>query len=232
MAVIVATVRALKYHGGVEVADLNRENLAALQAGVANLNKHVTNLRQHFNLPVVVALNHFTADTEAEIALVQTAVEAPGASLHVCHHWAQGGAGAVALAHAVAEQAQQVSMTSLLYPDDLALTEKLDTIAQKLYGASGVTFSALAQQQLARLAEMSQGLPVCVAKTQYSFSCDPKLRNVPEGHVLHVRELRLSRGAGFVVAICGDIMTMPGLPKQPASSRIGVDADGRIQGLS
>lgn len=232
VAVIVATVRALKYHGGVEVADLNRENLAALQAGVANLNKHVTNLRQHFNLPVVVALNHFTADTEAEIALVQTAVEAPGASLHVCHHWAQGGAGAVALAHAVAEQAQQVSMTSLLYPDDLALTEKLDTIAQKLYGASGVTFSALAQQQLARLAEMSQGLPVCVAKTQYSFSCDPKLRNVPEGHVLHVRELRLSRGAGFVVAICGDIMTMPGLPKQPASSRIGVDADGRIQGLS
>lgn len=232
VAVIVATVRALKYHGGVEVADLNRENLAALQAGVANLNKHVTNLRQHFNLPVVVALNHFTADTEAEIALVQTAVEALGASLHVCRHWAQGGAGAVSLAHAVAEQAQQVSMTSLLYPDDLSLTEKLDTIAQKLYGASGVTFSALAQQQLARLAEMSQGLPVCVAKTQYSFSCDPKLRNVPEGHVLHVRELRLSRGAGFVVAICGDIMTMPGLPKQPASSRIGVDADGRIQGLS
>ena len=232
VAVIVATVRALKYHGGVEVADLNRENLAALQAGVANLNKHVTNLRQHFNLPVVVALNHFTADTEAEIALVQTAVEALGASLHVCRHWAQGGAGAVSLAHAVAEQAQQVSMTSLLYPDDLSLTEKLDTIAQKLYGASGVTFSALAQQQLARLAEVSQGLPVCVAKTQYSFSCDPKLRNVPEEHVLHVRELRLSRGAGFVVAICGDIMTMPGLPKQPASSRIGVDADGRIQGLS
>jgi formate--tetrahydrofolate ligase len=232
VAVIVATVRALKYHGGVEVADLNRENLAALQAGVANLNKHVTNLRQHFNLPVVVALNHFTADTEAEIALVQTAVEALGASLHVCHHWAQGGAGAVALAHAVAELAKQTATPSLLYADQLSLTEKLDTIAQKLYGASGVTFSALAQQQLARLAEMSQGLPVCVAKTQYSFSCDPKLRNVPEGHVLHVRELRLSRGAGFVVAICGDIMTMPGLPKQPASSRIGVDADGRIQGLS
>lgn len=232
VAVIVATVRALKYHGGVEVADLNRENLAALQAGVANLNKHVTNLRQHFNLPVVVALNHFTADTEAEIALVQTAVEALGASLHVCHHWAQGGAGALSLAHAVAELAKQTATPSLLYADQLSLTEKLDTIAQKLYGASGVTFSALAQQQLARLAEMSQGLPVCVAKTQYSFSCDPKLRNVPEGHVLHVRELRLSRGAGFVVAICGDIMTMPGLPKQPASSRIGVDADGRIQGLS
>ncbi|MBF5039027.1 formate--tetrahydrofolate ligase [Methylophilus sp. 13] len=232
VAVIVATVRALKYHGGVDVADLNRENLAALQVGVANLRKHVTNLRQHFNLPVVVALNHFTADTEAEIALVQAAVQALGASLHVCHHWAQGGAGAIALAHAVADQAQQASTPSLLYADDLSLTEKLDTIAQKLYGASGVTFSVLAQQQLARLAEVSQGLPVCVAKTQYSFSCDPKLRNVPADHVLHVRELRLSRGAGFVVAICGDVMTMPGLPKQPASSRISVDADGRIQGLS
>jgi formate--tetrahydrofolate ligase len=232
VAVIVATVRALKYHGGVDVADLNRENLAALQVGVANLRKHVTNLRQHFNLPVVVALNHFTADTEAEIALVQAAVQALGASLHVCHHWAQGGAGAIALAHAVADQAQQASTPWLLYADDLSLTEKLGTIAQKLYGASGVTFSVLAQQQLARLAEVSQGLPVCVAKTQYSFSCDPKLRNVPADHALHVRELRLSRGAGFVVAICGDVMTMPGLPKQPASSRISVDADGRIQGLS
>lgn len=232
VAVIVATVRALKYHGGVDVADLNQENLAALKLGIANLSKHVTNLRQHFNLPVVVALNHFTADTEAEIALVQAAVQASGASLHVCHHWAQGGAGAIALAHAVAGLAGQASAPSLLYADHLSLAEKLETIAQKLYGASEVTFSALAQQQLAHLAEVSQGLPVCVAKTQYSFSCDPKLRNVPQGHALHVRELRLSRGAGFVVAVCGDIMTMPGLPKQPASSRIRVDADGRIQGLS
>lgn len=232
VAVIVATVRALKYNGGVEVADLNTENLSALAIGVANLEKHITNLRQHFGLPVVVALNHFTADTEAEVALVQAAVEALGASLHVCRHWAQGGVGALSLAHAVAAQAQQGAAPRLLYADDLPLTEKLATIAQAIYGARGVTYSELAQQQLTQMAEASQGLPVCVAKTQYSLSCDAKLRNVPEHHVLHVRELRLSRGAGFVVAICGDIMTMPGLPKQPASVRIGVDANGRISGLS
>ncbi|MBF4987492.1 formate--tetrahydrofolate ligase [Methylophilus sp. 14] len=232
VAVIVATVRALKYNGGVEVVDLNTESLSALAIGVANLEKHITNLRQHFDLPVVVALNHFTADTEAEVALVQAAVESLGASLHVCRHWAQGGAGALSLAHAVAGQAQQGAAPRLLYADDLPLTEKLATIAQAIYGASGVTYSELAQQQLTQMAEASQGLPVCVAKTQYSLSCDAKLRNVPEHHVLHVRELRLSRGAGFVVAICGDIMTMPGLPKQPASARIGVDANGRISGLS
>jgi formate--tetrahydrofolate ligase len=232
VAVIVATVRALKYNGGVEMPDLNTENLAALAIGVANLKKHVSNLRQHFDLPVVVALNHFTADTDAEVALVQAAVEALGASLHVCRHWAQGGAGAVSLAHAVAAQAQQSAMPTLLYADELPLAEKLNTLAQNIYGASAVTFSELAQQQLTQLAEVSHGLPVCVAKTQYSLSCDAKLRNVPENHVLHVRELRLSRGAGFVVAICGDIMTMPGLPKQPASVRINVDANGRISGLS
>lgn len=232
VAVIVATVRALKYNGGVEVADLNTENLAALSIGVANLKKHVANLRQHFGLPVVVALNHFTADTEAEVALVQAAVESLGASLHVCKHWAQGGEGALSLAHAVAKQAQQPAQPTLLYADDLPLTDKLNTLAKAIYGASAVTFSELAQQQLTHMAEASQGLPVCVAKTQYSLSCDAKLRNVPEHHVLHVRELRLSRGAGFVVAICGDIMTMPGLPKQPASSRISVDADGKITGLS
>lgn len=232
VAVIVATVRALKYNGGVEVADLNTENLSALAIGVANLEKHITNLRQHFDLPVVVALNHFTADTEAEVALVQVAVESLGASLHVCRHWAQGGAGALSLAHAVASRAQQGAAPRLLYADDLPVAEKLATIAQAIYGASGVTYSALAQQQLTQMAEASKGFPVCVAKTQYSLSCDAKLRNVPEHHVLHVRELRLSRGAGFVVAICGDIMTMPGLPKQPASARIGVDASGRISGIS
>jgi len=232
VAVIVATVRALKYNGGVEVADLNTENLSALAIGVANLEKHITNLRQHFGLPVLVALNHFTADTVAEVALVQTAVEALGASLHVCRHWAQGGAGALDLAHAVAAQVQQAATPHLLYADDLSLAEKLTTVAQKMYGASGVTYSELAQQQLEHIKAASQGLPVCIAKTQYSLSCDAKLRNVPQHHVLHVRELRLSRGAGFVVAICGDIMTMPGLPKQPASARISVDANGRIVGLS
>lgn len=232
VAVIVATIRALKYNGGIEVADLNRENLSALAIGIANLEKHVTNLRQHFGLPVVVALNHFNADTEAEVSLVQAAVESLGASLHVCRHWAQGGAGALELAHAVATQAQKSSKPNLLYTDDVPLTDKLTTLAQSIYGASHVTYSDVAQQQLVQLAEASHGLPVCVAKTQYSLSCDAKLRNVPKNHVLHVRELRLSRGAGFVVAICGDIMTMPGLPKQPASTRFSVDADGKIIGLS
>ncbi len=232
VAVIVATVRALKYNGGVEVADLNTENLSALAIGVANLEKHISNLRQHFGLPVLVALNHFTADTAAEVGLVQVAVEALGASLHVCRHWAQGGAGALDLAHAVAARVQQAATPHLLYADDLSLAEKLTTVAQKMYGASGVTYSELAQQQLEQIKAASLGLPVCIAKTQYSLSCDAKLRNVPQHHVLHVRELRLSRGAGFVVAICGDIMTMPGLPKQPASARISVDANGRIVGLS
>jgi formate--tetrahydrofolate ligase len=232
VAVIVATVRALKYNGDVEVADLNTENLSALAIGIANLEKHISNLRQHFGLPVLVALNHFTADTAAEVALVQAAVEALGASLHVCRHWAQGGAGALDLAHAVAAQVQQAATPHLLYTDDLSLAEKLTTVAQKMYGASAVTYSELAQQQLEKIKDASQGLPVCIAKTQYSLSCDAKLRNVPQHHVLHVRELRLSRGAGFVVAICGDIMTMPGLPKQPASARISVNANGRIVGLS
>ena len=232
VAVVVATIRALKYNGGVEVPDLNVENLSALSVGVANLNKHVSNLRQHFGLPVVVALNHFTADTKAEIAVVRAAVEALGASLHVCRHWAEGGQGALALAHAVAAAAQSAATPHLLYEDALSLPDKLQRVAQAIYGASEVTYTALARAQLVEMQAASQGLPVCVAKTQYSLSCDARVRNVPQGHVLHVRELRLSRGAGFVVAICGDIMTMPGLPKVPASGRISVDADGRIQGLS
>jgi formate--tetrahydrofolate ligase len=232
MAVVVATVRALKYHGGVEVADLNSENLRALAAGIDNLKKHVDNMRQHFGLPVLVALNHFTQDTDAEVAQLRAAVESWGSSLHVCKHWAEGGKGALELAQAVAALAQQPANSKLLYQDHLSLPEKLTVIAQSLYGADGVTLSELAQQQLQDMAGASDGLPVCVAKTQYSLSSDAKLRNVPQGHTLHVRELRLSRGAGFVVAICGDIMTMPGLPKQPASGRISVDDSGRIRGLS
>jgi formate--tetrahydrofolate ligase len=232
MAVVVATVRALKYHGGVEVADLNSENLPALAAGIDNLKKHVDNMRQHFGLPVLVALNHFTQDTDAEVAQLRAAVESWGSSLHVCKHWAEGGKGALELAQAVAALAQQPANAKLLYDDHLSLPEKLTVIAQSLYGAAGVTLSELAQQQLLDMAGASDGLPVCVAKTQYSLSSDAKLRNVPQGHTLHVRELRLSRGAGFVVAICGDIMTMPGLPKQPASGRIAVDDSGRILGLS
>ncbi|MDP8567708.1 formate--tetrahydrofolate ligase [Methylophilus aquaticus] len=233
VAVLVATVRALKYHGGIEVADLNNEHLDALQAGLANLKKHLDNLHHQFGLPVLVALNHFSHDTEAEVALVDAAVQSWGYQMHVCKHWANGASGASDLAKALVTQLSQASTGArLAYADDVALEEKLALVARQIYGADGVAFSPAAQAQLHALAAASQGLPVCVAKTQYSFSCDPKQRNVPVGHTLLVRELRLARGAGFVVAICGDIMTMPGLPKQPASIRIGVAADGKISGLS
>lgn len=233
MAVVVATVRALKYHGGVAVADVGKEHLSALETGMANLKKHLDNLHQHFGLPVLVAVNHFVQDTPAEIALLSRAVADWGYALHVCTHWAQGASGATGLAQAVTETCQSAASSAhLLYEDSASLMEKLTMIAQKMYGASEVALSALAQQQLDALADSVVCLPVCIAKTQYSLSCDAKLRNVPVDHVLHVRELRLSRGAGFVVAICGDIMTMPGLPKQPASARISVDQDGKITGLS
>ena len=236
VAVVVATLRALKYHGGVEVADVGQENLAALTIGMANLKKHLDNLHQQFGLTVLVALNHFHHDTDAEVALLRQAVADWGYQLHVCKHWAQGAAGATALATAVVAATQQVSAkensVNLLYEDAFSLTDKLTTIAQRLYGASQIALTPQAQQQLSQFPAEVQRLPVCIAKTQYSLSCDAKLRNVPVGHTLQVRELRLSRGAGFVVAICGDIMTMPGLPKQPASARISVDASGRIQGLS
>jgi len=230
-AVLVATVRALKYHGGVEVSALNQEDLPALQRGLANLNKHLDNLRQQFGLPVLVALNHFTADTEAEIALVSGALAAQGVSCHVCKHWAQGGQGALDLAHAVVAQTQQPASVRLLYEDALPLHAKLLRLAQTLYGAAAVEWSPLAQQQLDSLDSAAHALPVCVAKTQYSFASDPTLRNAPCGHTLTVRELRYARGAGFVVAICGDIMTMPGLPKVPSAVRIDIDENGKVVGL-
>lgn len=232
VVVLVATVRALKYHGGVEVADLNNEHLPALAQGMANLYKHIANLRDQFGLPVLVALNHFNADTAAEVALVQASLSAMGVDCHVCQHWAQGGEGALSLAQAVAAQAHQPTQVRLLYEDSLPLLEKLTVLAQRIYGAATVALSPLAQTQLQALDASAQSLPICVAKTQYSFSSDPTLRNAPTGHVLTVREFRLSRGAGFVVAICGDIMTMPGLPRQPASARIALDSDGKITGLS
>lgn len=231
--VLVATVRALKYHGGVEVAALNQENLAALKAGMVNLQKHVQNLQQHFGLHVVVAINHFVTDTDAEIALLQAEAENMGVKAIVCKHWAQGGAGAKDLAMEVLNVTAQASDTfKFLYPDELPLLQKIETIAQKIYGASHVELFSTAQASLLALEKDYGHYPVCIAKTQYSFSSDPTLRGAPIGHVLQVRELRLSRGAEFVVAICGDIMTMPGLPKQPASQRIGVSQAGTITGLS
>jgi len=231
--VLVATVRALKYHGGVDVASLNQENLTALQAGMTNLKKHIENLQQHFGLKVVVAINHFLSDSEAEIVLLQNETASFGVKAIVCKHWASGGVGAIDLAHEVISMTEQPQNNfKLLYPDEMPLLEKIETIAQKVYGASHVELSVDAQQSLVELEQNYSHYPVCIAKTQYSFSSDPKLRGAPTAHVLKVRQLRLSRGAEFIVAICGDIMTMPGLPKQPASERIGVNQAGNIVGLN
>lgn len=231
--VLVATIRALKYHGGVEVKHLNTENLPAIKAGMVNLHKHVQNLQQHFGLNVVVAINHFVSDTEAEIALLQAEAAQIGVQAMVCKHWAQGGACASELAHSVLALVEQSGDAfKLLYPDDLPLLKKLETVAQKIYGAKDVHLSEAAQNTLAQLEKDYGHYPVCIAKTQYSFSANPALRGAPQGHTLQIRELRLSRGAGFVVAICGDLMTMPGLPLKPASEHIGVNAAGEITGLN
>lgn len=230
--VLVATVRALKYHGGVEVSDLNMENLAALQAGFANLQKHVQNLKQ-FGLDVVIAINHFVKDTDAEIALLQAEAKKIGLSAIVCKHWAQGGAGALELAKRVIEGSKaQANKFKFLYPDQLPILKKIETIARTIYGAKGIELSESARATLQGLENSYSHFPVCIAKTQYSFSSNPNLRGAPQDHVLQVRELRLSRGAEFIVAICGDLMTMPGLPLHPASEHINVNEAGVITGLS
>jgi len=233
IVVIVATIRALKFHGGADLTELNAENLGYLTHGIQNLEKHIHNLREHFGLQVVVAINHFTQDTDAEVQTLLSVTQAMGVKAAICKHWADGASGAVDLANIVLETLTKPSVGfKYLYPNTLPLAQKLEVIAQKIYGASHVEYSAEAQAQLAAMATDYAHLPICVAKTQYSLSCDASLRNRPEGHVLKVRTLRLSRGAGFVVAICGDMMTMPGLPKVPASERILVDAHGKIVGLS
>jgi formate--tetrahydrofolate ligase len=231
--VLVATVRALKYHGGDDVVALNQENLTALKSGMENLQKHIENLQQHFGLNVVVAINHFLSDTDAEIALLQTEAANFGVKAIVCKHWANGGAGAIALANEVISMTEKSTTDfKLLYPNSMPLLQKIETIAQKIYGASHIELSVEAQETLVELEKSYSHYPVCIAKTQYSFSSDPTLRGAPIGHILKVRKLRLSRGAEFIVAICGDIMTMPGLPKQPASERIGVNQSGTIIGLN
>ena len=231
--VIVATVRALKYHGGCDLKDLNSENIEYLLNGISNLNKHINNLHENFGLTTIVAINHFVNDTQAEIDALNTAVKKLGANAIVCKHWAQGGAGAIDLAHEVVNVVNQNKSTfKLLYPDAMPLRDKLETIAKKMYGAASVAFSDNAAQKLEALQKDYAHFPICIAKTQYSFSSDPALRGAPSGHTLEVADLRLSRGAGFIVAICGKIMTMPGLPKVPASVRIDVNATGNITGLS
>ncbi|GAA1467393.1 formate--tetrahydrofolate ligase [Microbacterium thalassium] len=231
-AVIVATVRAMKYHGGVNVPDLADENIAAVRKGCANVRRHLTTVRETFGIPAVVAINHRAEDTDAEVAALVDEVAAAGGRAVVARHFAEGGAGAEELARAVVELCDEPSELSFTYPDEAPLWDKMRAIATRVYGASDITAPTSVRNQIRRLQEDGYGgLPVCVAKTQYSFSTDAKLRGAPSGHVVDIREVRLSAGAGFVVMICGDIMTMPGLPAVPAAASIDVDEDGRIVGL-
>ncbi len=232
-AVIVATVRALKYHGGAELKTLNQENLEALERGMANLERHVHNVRDVYGLPCVVSINHFTHDTDAELAFIRKQMQAQGTPVVVAKHWAEGGKGAEDLAREVVRVIDQgQNRFHFVYEDDLPLWEKVRAVATKVYGAADVTADAKVRAQIAKLQEEGYGrYPVCIAKTQYSFSTDPSRRGAPAGHTLNIREVRLSAGAEFVVMVCGDIMTMPGLPKVPAATRIDLTPDGKVVGL-
>ncbi|HZM07078.1 MAG TPA: formate--tetrahydrofolate ligase [Methylocella sp.] len=231
--VIVATIRALKYHGGVDIKDLNTENLDALAKGVTNLERHVNNIRNHFGLPCIVAINHFTFDTDAEIDLLKKKMAHHEAPVVVCRHWAEGGKGAEELAHTVVDIIDNVPGDfKFAYDDEATLWDKVTAIATKLYGASEVTADAKIRGQIKKLQDGGYGrYPVCVAKTQYSFSTDAKLRGAPSGHEINIREVRLAAGAEFVVMVCGEIMTMPGLPKVPAATKIDLDDSGKVTGL-
>ncbi|WP_226628101.1 formate--tetrahydrofolate ligase [Alloyangia pacifica] len=230
--VLVATVRALKMNGGVARADLGSEDVAAVKQGCTNLGRHIENLRQ-FGVPVVVAINHFSGDSEAEVAAVKAYAEARGAEAHLCRHWAEGSKGITALAERVAHIADgDAAQFAPIYPDEMPLWEKIETVAKRIYHAEEVTADPRILAQLKEWEEQGFGnLPVCMAKTQYSFSTDPKKLGAPSGHMVPVREVRLSAGAGFVVAICGDIMTMPGLPRVPAAETIRLNAAGEVEGL-
>ena len=231
-AVIVATVRALKYHGGVDVPALGREDLGALERGLANLQRHVENVTQRYGLRCVVAVNHFTADTDAEHALLRERVGAWGVPLRLARHWAEGGAGAVDLAREVVELCDAPSTFRFVYEDTDTLWDKLRKVATQVYGATEISASADVRAQIQLWQDSGYGhYPICVAKTQYSFSTDAKQRGAPSGHVVNVREVRLAAGAEFIVMVCGDIMTMPGLPKVPSAEVIDLTDDGRVVGL-
>ena len=231
-AVIVATVRALKYHGGIEVPDLPKENVEALIKGMANLERHIANVRDRFGLPCVVSINHRAEDTPAEIQALHERASHLGVKVVTAKHFAEGSAGATELAHEVVRLTEQPNYFTHLYPDELSLWDKMKKVATELYGASDITADAKVRTAIRNLQESGYGhYPVCVAKTQYSFSTDPKLRGAPSNHVVNIREVRLAAGAEFVVMICGDIMTMPGLPKLPAACNIDIDASGRVVGM-
>ena len=229
--VLVATIRALKMHGGVKKEDLKTENLKALEAGMANLQRHVENV-QKFGLAPVVSINRFTFDTDAEIKLVSEKMRKLGVDVVLANHWAEGGKGAAELAHKVVELCDKPSRPTFVYEDADPLWEKISKIASKVYRASEVTADAKVRAQIRRLQEDGYGhYPVCVAKTQYSFSTDPQLRAAPSGHVINIREVRLAAGAEFIVMVCGDIMTMPGLPKVPSAEKIDLTEAGKVVGL-
>ena len=231
--VIVATIRALKYHGGIDLKELNTEDLAALEKGMANLDRHVKNVRDVYGLPCVVSINRFNADTPAELELLKSKMGVLNVPVVLATHWADGSAGATDVARAVVEVIDRGQNNfKFVYEDSASLWDKITAIATKVYGAAEVSADSKVRGQIKKLQEAGYGhYPVCVAKTQYSFSTDASLRNAPSGHTVNIREVRLAAGAEFIVMVCGDIMTMPGLPKVPSSERIDLDDEGKVVGL-
>jgi len=233
VVVIVATVRALKFHGGVELPNLNKEDLDAVRRGMKNLKRHVDNVRNNFGLPCVVGINHFTFDTDAEVQVLEEEMQRHETPVVVSRHWAEGGKGAEALARKVIDMIEITEdHFKLVYEDTLPLWDKIKTVATNIYGASDIAASSKIRAQIKKLQDDGFGhFPVCIAKTQYSFSTDPNLRGAPSGHIVTIREIRLAAGAEFIVAVCGDVMTMPGLPKVPSAVKIDLDETGRVTGL-
>ena len=231
--VIVATVRALKYHGGADLKELNKENLQALAKGIENLERHVNNVRNHFGLPCVVSINHFTFDTPAEVELLARKMAHHEAPVVLARHWAEGGKGAEDVARTIVDVTDRVpSDFRFVYEDGLGLWDKMKAIATKIYGAADISADGKVRAQIKKLQDEGYGhYPVCVAKTQYSFATDASLRGAPSGHIVNIREVRLAAGAEFIVMICGDIMTMPGLPKAPSAEKIDIDDSGKVVGL-
>ena len=229
--VLVATIRAIKYHGGADLKTITEENLPALEAGLVNLERHINNITKVYNLPLVVSINNFTSDTKAEVELLRARVEKLGVKIVLATHWADGGKGAADLAHAVVELCEKPQAMTFVYEDGATLWEKINAVATKIYGAKDVTADAKVLAKLKEFEASGYGnFPICVAKTQYSFSTDAALRGAPSGHTINVREVKLSAGAEFIVMICGEIMTMPGLPKVPSAERIDY-VDGKVVGL-
>ena len=232
-AVLVATIRALKYHGGCDLKEVNKENLAALEKGIANLERHVNNVQNHYGLPCVVSVNHFSFDTEAEFRLLEAKLAHLKVPVISARHWAAGSAGAEAVARAVVGLVERgAPKFRFVYDEAMPLWDKMRAIATRIYGAADITADSKVRGQIRQLQDGGYGhYPVCVAKTQYSFSTDPQLRGAPSGHSVNIREVRLAAGAEFIVMICGDIMTMPGLPKVPSANHIDIDEQGRVVGL-